>query len=66
MSDALTANPTRERAQKILDWGVFSLGAASLTFAITATLFSHFELGESSPIEAASDTITVTVLPDVL
>ena len=66
MTNALKAMQNNERAREILDWSVFSLGALSLTVAITATVISHFENISVASIDTAQDEIEVSVLPDVL
>lgn len=66
MSYVLAIAKDKERAREILDWSVFSLGALSLTIAITATVISHVDSLRVSSVDTSQEGIEVSVLPDVL
>ena len=57
MNVILTNEAFKDRAREIVDWTVFSLGALSLTFAISATVVNS--LGSTSTDTAAAPVVQV-------
>jgi len=56
-AEALAPQAANAKMRKLVDWGMFSVGALSLTIAISGTVLGQFE----GPTNTASETATEIV-----